>query len=192
MSDSLRIHGLQPARLLCPCRFSRQEYLNGLPFPSPGDLPGPGIKPRSPALQADSLPSEPPGNPSPYGGFPQNHYGYIFLWYTKHTKNVSFFPSVTKKFWGWYSLDSSEWLLTQRPWPLEMHVLTARTWFTGQPTEMTWILSGHGSWLSKVKSGCWYQEERKKMPAGKKKLCLPKHVTMAADTEYISIVCAVC
>ena len=42
--------------------FSRQEYWNGLPFPSPGDLPDPGIKPRSPALQADALPSEPPGN----------------------------------------------------------------------------------------------------------------------------------
>ena len=42
--------------------FSRQEYWSGLPFPSPGDLPDPGIDPRSPALQADALPSEPPGN----------------------------------------------------------------------------------------------------------------------------------
>ena len=41
--------------------FSRQEYWSGLPFPSPGDLPNPGIKPGSPALQADTLPSEPPG-----------------------------------------------------------------------------------------------------------------------------------
>ena len=41
--------------------FSRQEYLSGLPFPSPGDLPDPGIKPRSPAFQADALNSEPPG-----------------------------------------------------------------------------------------------------------------------------------
>ena len=40
--------------------FSRQEYWSGLPFPSPGDLPNPEIKPRSPALQAGSLPSEPP------------------------------------------------------------------------------------------------------------------------------------
>ena len=40
--------------------FSRQEYWNGLPFPSPEDLPDPGIEPRSPALQADSLPSELP------------------------------------------------------------------------------------------------------------------------------------
>ena len=38
--------------------FSRQEYWSGLPFPSPGDLPDPGIKPRSPALQADDLPTE--------------------------------------------------------------------------------------------------------------------------------------
>ena len=44
--------------------FSRQEYWSGLPFPSPGDLPNPGIEPRSPALQTDALPSEPPGKPS--------------------------------------------------------------------------------------------------------------------------------
>ena len=43
--------------------FSRQEYWSGLPFPSPGDLPDPGIKPRSPALQADSLPTELWGKP---------------------------------------------------------------------------------------------------------------------------------
>ena len=43
--------------------FSRQEYWSGLPFPSPGDLPDPGIEPRSPALQADTLPSELPGKP---------------------------------------------------------------------------------------------------------------------------------
>ena len=42
-------------------RFSRQGYWSGLPFPSPGDLPDPGIIPGSPALQAESLPSEPPG-----------------------------------------------------------------------------------------------------------------------------------
>ena len=41
--------------------FSRQEWWSGLPFPSPGDLPNPGIEPGSPALQADALPSEPPG-----------------------------------------------------------------------------------------------------------------------------------
>ena len=43
--------------------FYRQEYWSGLPCPSPGDLPNPGFKPRSPALQVDSLPPEPPGKP---------------------------------------------------------------------------------------------------------------------------------
>ena len=45
--------------------FSRPEYWSGLPFPSPGDLSHPGIEPRSPALKADSLPSEPPGKSAP-------------------------------------------------------------------------------------------------------------------------------
>ena len=44
--------------------FSRQEYRNGLPFRSPGDLPDPGIETRSSASEADSLLSEPPGKPS--------------------------------------------------------------------------------------------------------------------------------
>jgi len=46
--------------------FSRQEYWNWLPFPSPGGLPNPGIKPRSPTLQAEALTSEPPGKPCTY------------------------------------------------------------------------------------------------------------------------------
>ena len=54
MSDSAT-HGLEPTRLLR--QFSRQEYWSGLPFPSPGDLPHPGIEPRSPTLQADALTS---------------------------------------------------------------------------------------------------------------------------------------
>ena len=65
MSDSGRSvvsDSLEPQAPLS-LRFSRQEYWDGLPFPSPGDLPNPGIEPRSPALKADSLPSEPPGKP---------------------------------------------------------------------------------------------------------------------------------
>ena len=50
---NLRPHGLF-------VEFSRQEYWSGLPFPTPGDLPDPGIKSKTPALQADSLLSEPP------------------------------------------------------------------------------------------------------------------------------------
>ena len=55
-SDSLQLHGLY-------MEFSRQDYWRGLPFPSPGNLPKPGIKPESLALWADSLLSEPPGKP---------------------------------------------------------------------------------------------------------------------------------
>ena len=66
MSDSLRLHGLQPARLPCPWGFSRQEYWGGLPCPPPRDLPNSGIDPRSPTLQADSLPSKPPGEAPPF------------------------------------------------------------------------------------------------------------------------------
>ena len=47
--------------------FSRPEYWSGEPFSSPGDLPNPGVKPRSPALQVDSLPAEPQGKPKNTG-----------------------------------------------------------------------------------------------------------------------------
>ena len=67
VSDCLWPPGLQPARLLCPWGFSRQECLSGLPCPAPEDLPNPGIEPRSPALQVDSLPSEPPRKPKNTG-----------------------------------------------------------------------------------------------------------------------------
>ena len=64
MSDSLQSHGLQPARLLCPWGFSRQECWSGVPCSPPGDLPDPGFKPKSPAapaLQADYFTAEPLG-----------------------------------------------------------------------------------------------------------------------------------
>ena len=51
------------SQALLSVEFSRQEYWSGLPLPSPGDLPDPGIEPWSPALKTDSLPSEPPGKP---------------------------------------------------------------------------------------------------------------------------------
>ena len=60
-SDSLQPHGLWPARLPYPWGFSREEYWSGLPFPSSGDLPRPGIKPASPALAGRFFTTEPPG-----------------------------------------------------------------------------------------------------------------------------------
>ena len=56
--------------------FSRQQYWSGLPFPSLGDLPDPGIKPRSPALESDALPSEPQGK-EPIDGQYLNQTDYI-------------------------------------------------------------------------------------------------------------------
>ena len=67
ISCSVVSNSVSPSTIACqtpPCmEFSRQEHWNGKPFPSAGDLPEPGINPESPALQVDSLPSEPPGKP---------------------------------------------------------------------------------------------------------------------------------
>ena len=52
--------------------FSRQEYWNGLPFPTPEDLPNPGIKPTSPALAGGFLTTEPPGQPIGRGAIRKN------------------------------------------------------------------------------------------------------------------------
>ena len=63
MSDSLQTHGL----ITWSMEFSRPECWSGQPFPSPGDLPNPGIEPSSPTLQVDSLPAETPGKPKNTG-----------------------------------------------------------------------------------------------------------------------------
>ena len=70
--------------------FSRQEYWSGLPFPSPGDLPDPGIKPGSPELQADSLPTE--------KGL-QNVYVYQVI--TLHTILEFYLSIICQKTGGW-------------------------------------------------------------------------------------------
>ena len=59
LCDPMTVAGQSPLSM----GFSRQEYWCGLPCTPPGDLPNPGTEPRSPALQADSLPSDPPGMP---------------------------------------------------------------------------------------------------------------------------------
>ena len=61
--------------------FSRPEYWSGQPFPSPGDLPNPGIETRSPALQADSLPAEPQGKT---------------MWYPLKAADITF-PAISLK-----------------------------------------------------------------------------------------------
>ena len=66
LCPTLRHHGLWPARLLCPWNSPGKNTGVGGHSLLQGDLPNPGIDPRSPALQADSLPSEPPGKPRKY------------------------------------------------------------------------------------------------------------------------------
>ena len=74
--------------------FSRHEYWSGLPCPSPGDLPDPGIETGSPALQADYLPSEPPGKPS-------NIYVLHKIKFVKYLgKNKTFHWKKYLKAWG--------------------------------------------------------------------------------------------
>ena len=81
--------------------FPRQEYWTGLPFPSPENLPDPGIELRSPALQADSLPFEPPGKPYAAGKTKHNqktnylnHERKLFI---KHHPSSPFEDSVTAR-----------------------------------------------------------------------------------------------
>ena len=82
MSNSLRPHGLQSARTSVHGDSPGKNPGVGC-HPPPGDLPNPGIKPRSPALQADSLPFEPPGKPSK--GYILGINVYIYVYYTAMT-----------------------------------------------------------------------------------------------------------
>ena len=78
VSDYLQPHVLQPSRLLCPPGFSRQESWNGLPYPPPGDLPNPGIEPRSLTLQVDSYHLSHQGSPTLILGEPKCYPGLLF------------------------------------------------------------------------------------------------------------------
>ena len=79
--------------------FSRPQYWNGLPFPSPGDLPNPGIKPGSPALQADSLPAEPPGKPKQgIKSYENNLHKLKLMFYLNILKNsIKYFIKAKKR-----------------------------------------------------------------------------------------------
>ena len=114
MSDSLGLLGLTAHQVPLSMEFSRQEYRSGLQFPSPGDLPNPGIKPGSPTLQADSLPSE---SPEPANNVVRHIHGSIFFKSTNAYQSVicswlpwassarnrkhSFMPKVWKELRDW-------------------------------------------------------------------------------------------
>ena len=100
--------------------FSRQEYWSGLPFPSPGGLPNPGIEPGSPTLQADTLPSEPPGKYPSEGRQNENH---------NHRKLI--------KLITWTTALSNSMKLWARPWRATqdgqvMVESSDKTWSTGE------------------------------------------------------------
>ena len=82
--------------------FSRQEYWSGLPFPSPRDLPDPGIKPRSPALQADALTSEPPGKPTSYSIITYTFGSTLsfYIWRKWDSEKLRNLPSITEQCCG--------------------------------------------------------------------------------------------
>ena len=79
--------------------FSRQEYWSGLPFPSPGDLPNPGIEPGSPALRADALASEPPGKPL------NRNWHWKMIW----VQNELLFPQATEISWLLFTEVTLSW-----------------------------------------------------------------------------------
>ena len=97
--------------------FSRQEHWSGLPFPSPGDLPDPGIEPKSPALQADSLPSEPPGKP---------FRDYTPLYFPSHLSESDLAPRAM------YSLENRQlnipWISAPSKWRGKLKTLLGKTW----------------------------------------------------------------
>ena len=82
MSDSLRPHGTIACQVPLTMGFPSQQYWSGLPFSSPGDLLDSGIEPGPPALQTDSLPSEPPGKPKRSFGI------YIYSLFGVRTEHV--------------------------------------------------------------------------------------------------------
>ena len=88
--------------------FSRQEYWSGLPFPSPGDLPDPGIDPGSPALQADALTSEPAGDHLLSTDHTHLH-RHLLVWRSPHPHPLLSTLPPGVSLWGGYFNMSSLW-----------------------------------------------------------------------------------
>ena len=133
---------MDPTRLLCPWDSPGQEYWNGLPFLSPGDLPNPGIKPGSPALLVDSSQSEPPGNPNLYMEI--KLIGITLCYFIR----ISLFRSS----WKMQLLSTLVWLLA-----LQMNQLIFPPSFF-QQTFIMWLF-----WLQHC-AHCWIHSQKRKSP----------------------------
>ena len=135
--------------------FSRPEYWSGWPFPSPGDLPNPGIESRSPALQVDSLPAEPQGKPKNTGVGSLSLLWWIFLtqesnWGLLHFRRILYQLSYKG------SLITS---LTLIKWPPCVYVLWSVTcWFLLKLTLGLFIWHALANWTIKT----WLKQGLKK------------------------------
>ena len=89
VSDSLRPPWTVAHQASPSMGFSRKDYCSGLPFPSPEDLPDPGIESRSPTLEADALTSEPPGKP----GCHKSSHNEV----SSHASQNGFYPKIYKQ-----------------------------------------------------------------------------------------------
>ena len=114
MSDSFRPYTVAHR---VPLGFCKQEYWSGLPFPSPGYLPNPGIEPRSPVLQVDSLLSESPGKLMTSYPYPYECIAYPFSKESSRPRNQTGVSSIAGGFftsWAtreafWFNLLSIKW-----------------------------------------------------------------------------------
>ena len=103
--------------------YSRQEYWSGLPFSSPGDLSHPEIKRGSPALQVDSLPAEPPGNPALHPGI-QHSVNLSLLGHTFESHCLGFWPRLTGLLCPlWLSVGQIPWIIASLTALLEKYLL---------------------------------------------------------------------
>ena len=149
--------------------FSRQGYWSGFPFPSSGDLPDPGIEPRSPVLQEDALPSEPPGKPIKKAECQRIDAFELWCWrrllrvpWTARSSNLSILQEISPE----YSLEGrllklklqyfetwcEELTHWKRPWCWERLKVGGegdnRGWdgWMVSPTQWTWVRVSSGRW----------------------------------------------
>ena len=100
--------------------FSRQEYGSGFPFPSPGNLPNPGMEHRSPTLQADSLPSEPPGYTYVIPGMLL----FFLVWLQKQPQYIQHFQRKSVSCWTLHKNNTSLPMVNLEMWFSGLNVLS--------------------------------------------------------------------
>ena len=166
--------------------FSRQEYWSGLLCSSPGDVPNPGIKPRSPSLQADSLKSEPPGKPKNIGGV-----AYPFSRGTSQSRNWTEVSCIAGGFFtSWVTQEALEaqilffLLWSPIPFPSSPYFSSLDSVLVSLPLHniLTWA-----SFSFVDLEGCWFLPEElpslKRMPRSKQKLGTEKKSVFVLEME---------